>query len=191
MSDRESIFDESFLPVQLKKQNFKLAIAISLALIMVIVVAAIATYWVNDPIGSSFIFTLSLLVCFPLILAQMLFFHKYLGNFQNGERAQYFMKFLIAATSILFVLLFVSAFIGLVAEVYTVVICLIPQFLVGWQLVKINTKGNDFVGGLSWLGPVLCTSAILVPLIFVIPILVGYVFFRANKYADLYGYSNN
>lgn len=191
MIEEESIFDESFLPVQLKRQNFKLAIVISLALIIIPILAIAYIYIMNDPIGSTFILAGIQLICYPLIIIQMLCLHKYLGNFLNGEKAQYFMKYLIAATAVLFILTCIATYIGFDAEPYTIIICLIPQFLVGWQLVKINTKGNDFVGGFSFLGPVMCTSAILIPLIILIPIFVGYVFFKANKHADLYGFRND
>ncbi|MFV0536655.1 MAG: hypothetical protein ACK5M3_04690 [Dysgonomonas sp.] len=186
-----NIFDESFLPAQLKKQNFKLAIAISFILIMIAILGVIFTYVVNDPIGSAFVLGGTILVCFPFIIIQMLCLHKYLGNFRNGEKAQYFMKYLIATTLVLLILSFIAIFIGFAFEIYTIIICFIPQFLVGWQLVKLNTKGNDFVGGFSFLGPIMCTSVILFPLVILIPILVGYIFIKANRYAEQYGFSND
>lgn len=191
MIEDKSIFDESFLPAQLKRQNFRFAIVISLAFIIIPIFGIAYIYIVNDPIGSAFVLAGILLICYPLVIIQMLCLHKYLGNFLNGEKAQYFMKYLIAATIVFFVLTFVATYIGFYIEPYTIIIYLIPQFLVGWQLVKINTRGNDFVGGFSFLGPMMCTSAILIPLIIVIPIFVGYVFFKANRHADLYGFRND
>lgn len=191
MIGEENIFDESFLPAQLKRQNFKLAIAISSVLTIIAILGVIFIYVVDDSIGSTFVLAGTILVCFPLVIIQMLYLHKYLGNFRNGEKARYFMKYLVAATLMLFILSFIATFIDFVPEFYTIIICLIPQFLVGWQLIKINIKGNDFVGGLSFLGPVMCTSAILFPFIIVIPVLVGYIFFKAGRYAELYGFSND
>ncbi|MFT4222035.1 hypothetical protein [Dysgonomonas sp.] len=191
MIGEENIFDESFLPAQLKRQNFKLAIAISSVLTIIAILGVIFIYVVDDSIGSTFVLAGTILVCFPLVIIQMLCLHKYLGNFRNGEKARYFMKYLVAATLMLFILSFIATFIDFVPEFYTIIICLIPQFLVGWQLIKINIKGNDFVGGLSFLGPVMCTSAILFPFIIVIPVLVGYIFFKAGRYAELYGFSND
>lgn len=191
MIEEKNVLNDSFLSVQLRKQSFKFAIAISFALVIVAVLGIIFIYVVNDPIGSAFVFTATILACFSLVIIQMLCLYKYLRNFQNGDKAQYFMKYLIVATFILFVLSCIAAFIGLVAEPYTIIICLIPQFLVGWQLVKINMRGNDFVGGLSFLGPVMCTSAILFPLIVLLPILVGYVFIKAYKYTELYGFNTH
>ena len=195
MIEEENVFDEPFLPAQLKKQNFKLAIAVLYILIIVAILGAIFIYLVNDPIGSVLVLAGTILVCFPFVIVQMLCFHKYLSNFQNGEKAQYFMKYLIAATLVLFILFFIAIFIGFVpgfvAEFYTIIICLIPQFLVGWQLVRINTQGKDFVGGLSLLGLVMCTTAILFPLIIFIPIVVGYTFTKAYRYSELYGLGND
>ncbi len=192
MIKEQNTINDSFLPPPLlRKQNFKLAIAISVTLIILAILGVIVMYAVNDPIGSAIVFESTILVCFPLIITQMLYLHKYLGNFKNGEKAQYFMKYLIAATLVLFIVSFIATLTGLVPEFYTIIICFIPQFLVGWQLVKINTNGNDFVGGLSFLGPVMCTSAILFPLIILIPVLVGYVFIKANKYSVLHGFSNS
>ncbi len=191
MIGEENIFDESFLPAQLKRQNFKLVIAISSVLTIIAILGVIFIYVVDDSIGSTFVLAGTILVCFPLVIIQMLCLHKYLGNFRNGEKARYFMKYLVAATLMLFILSFIATFIDFVPEFYTIIICLIPQFLVGWQLIKINIKGNDFVGGLSFLGPVMCISAILFPFIIVIPVLVGYIFFKAGRYAELYGFSND
>lgn len=191
MIEEQSIFDESFLPTQLKKQNFKLAIAISLVLMVLAILGVIVIYGMNDPIGSAIVFEGTILACFPLVVTQMLYLHKYLDNFPNGEKAQYFMKYLIAATLVLFIVSFIATLTGLVPEFYTIIICFIPQFLVGWQLVKINTNGNDIVGGLSFLGILMCISSILFPLIILIPILVGYIFIKAYKYSKLYGFSNS
>lgn len=191
MIGEENIFDESFLPAQLKRQNFKLVIAISSVLTIIAILGVIFIYVVDDSIGSTFVLAGTILVCFPLVIIQMLCLHKYLGNFRNGEKARYFMKYLVAATLMLFILSFIATFIDFVPEFYTIIICLIPQFLVGWQLIKINIKGNDFVGGLSFLGTVMCISAILFPFIIVIPVLVGYIFFKAGRYAELYGFSND
>lgn len=188
MIEEENIFDEPFLPAQLKKQNFKFAIAVSYILIIVAILGAIFIYLVNDPIGSVFVLAGTILVCFPLVIVQMLCFHKYLGNFQNGEKAQYFMKYLIASTLVLFILFLIAIFIGFVPDFYTIIICLIPQFLVGWQLVRINMQGKDFVGGLSLLGFVMCTTAILFPLIVLIPPFVGYIFFKAYRYTEQSGF---
>lgn len=191
MSEQKEIFDESFLPVQLKKQNFKFAIVLSFALVIIAALGIAFAYIVNDAVGGSLILTGTILICFPLVIIQMLCLHKYLDNFENSKKARYFMKYLIAAVSVLFIMSFTAAFIGFVFEFYTIIICLIPQFLVGWQLVKINVRGNDFVGGFSLLGPMMCTSAVLLPLIALIPVLVGYIFIKANKYEEQYGFRND
>jgi hypothetical protein len=180
MIEEQNIFDDSFLPAQLKAQSFKFAIVVSTVINVISILGILFIYLFNDPIGSWLILTVAMFVCFPLIIVQMLCLHKYLNSFQNSEKARYFMKYLITATFLLFVL-----YAGFDAEPYTIIICLIPQFLVGWQLVKINTNGDDFVGGFSFLGLAMCVSAILFPLIILIPAFVGYVFFKANRYAGL------
>jgi len=157
----------------------------------IIVITTIIVLLTADVIMAAFVSSGGLFLSFPLVIIQMLCLHRYLYNFRKGEKACYFMKYLIAATSLIFVLFCILALSGMTMEAYVFLICLIPQFLVGWQIVKINTSGNDFVGGFSWLGPVMCTSAILVPLVILIPFFVGYVFVRANKYAHLYGFNTS
>ncbi|WP_163273783.1 hypothetical protein [Dysgonomonas sp. 511] len=195
---------------RLKRQNFRSAIIVSVILVAILLM----NLFFNNlgfslgrisnglvPISMGVLPGLVGLSSPVLISVQMIMLRKYLLNFSGSEKACKYLLYLsvapwfLIALFVIFIvyyiasnnndtLLFFLLFVPLLA-------ILVLQFMAGWQIVKINSNGNDFVGGLSVVGPLMCTASILFLLMYLIPFAVAYVFFKAEKYSDRYGFEED
>lgn len=173
----------------LQRQNYSVVILAAYLSYVVPLVGLLLAYVLDNPVFTANVFTSVVLLSFLLVIVQMYGLLKYLGNFESGAKTQYFLRYLIAALVLLFFTFLVSAFVGLFVEYYSLLICFIPLLLVGWRLLQLTKKGYDFVGGLFLLGLGMMLSAIFFPFVVFVPLLLIYVFKKAKKYVNAYGFA--
>ncbi|NDV79746.1 hypothetical protein D0T57_12315 [Dysgonomonas sp. 511] len=132
-----------------------------------------------------------------LATVQMQMFRRYLSSFIGSYKARQYMFVFTCMPFGSCVLIGLLAWLlqqSGIYDSYYFLVLLVPanflalQLLGGYQIWKIGHKGKDFVGGLSLVGASMCIFTILFPLTLLMPLAVGYVFVRANRYAGKYGF---
>ena len=194
---------------RLKKQNFRMAITVSVMLMVAL--SSYSLLRLLNVLGVNIFYyfhcflvealrmiVLIVLGSVPvLITIQMVTLRKYLSSFSWSDDARKYLYYLsFAPVACIFLYLFILA-LSITKEMHwqyavlllaLLIVPLILQFLLGWQMVRLSRDGDDYVGGMSAVGTLMCISSIIFPLAFFVPFAVAYLFIKAKKYAEQYGF---